>query len=340
MGNIHIKEINNNGTVNVTPNSKELSQKTKYSDSFLSSDVQVKMEESDGFNDIQNIELDYTHEKTNIKKNVADYDVMKNNSVEDNDVVIIDPPLNISMTIKPIDLTESCSSCDSNVAIYDNDGLKNGSVNFSQKMIEIDVNKPFYKNNKLQVLYEQNIIDNKYKFTLDFINRSIKNKSFKMCYNEYNITVNDGNFNINDCVNHCRNLKYLKKFLFCIDFNQILKCNTMIELLCYLTKNKVPNIGKLSIYDLTVAISKHFDINIDYVFAVGYGPKEALKKLNIKPCSIIIHDVRYHFTTIKEVLEAFDKINHVVDKCILNSNNPDHLESYLCLWNKRLSSST
>jgi hypothetical protein len=97
--------------------------------------------------------------------------------------------------------------------------------------------------------------------------------------------------------------------------------NDVIEL-------NMKGIGILSKYDIAAAICRNHDINIDKVYIVGNGPKNALCKLNLKTRTCKLTSLKY--VTIDEVKESFRKRGEP----LLESLNGDDYESYLCTWVK------
>lgn len=93
----------------------------------------------------------------------------------------------------------------------------------------------------------------------------------------------------------------------------------------------IKGVGPLSKYDIASAICRNHII-IDRVYIVGGGPKEAIRKLNLKMRLHKFNSISLHYVTIEEVKEAFLKRG----ESLLESVNGDDYESYLCTWVKTL----
>ena len=100
-----------------------------------------------------------------------------------------------------------------------------------------------------------------------------------------------------------------------------------IHTLCYVPKT----IGLLCIYDITAAICRHNNINIDHIFIIGKGPQRAVRILGLKPKKHTIGDIVLNYVEIKDVVTAFQKHGYTLD---LSTKNGDEFESYLCKWQK------
>lgn len=99
--------------------------------------------------------------------------------------------------------------------------------------------------------------------------------------------------------------------------------------LCYVPKT----IGLLCIYDISAAICRHNNINIDHIFIIGKGPQRAVRLLGLKPKKHTIGDIVLNYVEIKDVVAAFQKHGYTLD---LSTKNGDEFESYLCKWQKNI----
>ena len=100
--------------------------------------------------------------------------------------------------------------------------------------------------------------------------------------------------------------------------------------LIHIIIDKIDGLGKLCIYDLTAAICRFHNINIDKIYLNGNGPQNAIKKLKIKPKKHTFYGITIDYVEIEDVIRAFDKF----DENIKNSKNGDIWVSYLCKWQK------
>ena len=101
--------------------------------------------------------------------------------------------------------------------------------------------------------------------------------------------------------------------------------------ICYYVKG----LGMLTIYDITSAICRYYNIIIDKVYIIGNGPKRAIKLLNIKIKKHKINDkINLNFVDIIDVINAFNINNYPLDENIRISKNGDILETYICNWQK------
>jgi hypothetical protein len=87
-------------------------------------------------------------------------------------------------------------------------------------------------------------------------------------------------------------------------------------------------LGNLVVYDITAAICRYYNINIEKVYIIGSGPRRAIKLLNLKTkrCK----KINANYVEISEVLDKFQ--NDELKNCI----NGDILESFLCNWQKEI----
>jgi hypothetical protein len=139
-----------------------------------------------------------------------------------------------------------------------------------------------------------------------------------------------------EAINHCRWKKALYSLLKKIrifDYENKTFEEIIFDIynICY----NVKGLGILTIYDITSAICRYYNIIIDKVYIIGNGPKRAIKLLNIKIKKLKINDkINLNFVDIIDVINAFNINNYVLDENIRNSKNGDILETYICNWQK------
>jgi hypothetical protein len=141
-----------------------------------------------------------------------------------------------------------------------------------------------------------------------------------------------------EAVNHCRWKKVLNETI-----------NNKINISHYENKDfdtiyidvskiikPIFNLGPLTTYDITVAICRYYNVNIDYIYIIGNGPKKAIKILNIKTKKKSInHDIKLQYVEIKDVINAFHKNGFTLNENIKNNSDSDIWESFLCNWSKK-----
>ena len=139
-----------------------------------------------------------------------------------------------------------------------------------------------------------------------------------------------------EAISHCRWKKVLHNILKDINIS-VFKNKTFEEIMTsiYNTCKDVMGIGMLAIYDITAAICRHYNINIDKVYIVGNGPKRAINLLNIKTKTRKINDkIIIKYVDINDIINAFDANSFELNEQLRNSKNGDILESYICNWQK------
>lgn len=140
-----------------------------------------------------------------------------------------------------------------------------------------------------------------------------------------------------EAINHCRWKKVLYSLLKKInisDYNN----NTFEQVFfqIYNICNGTKGIGMLTIYDISSAICRFHKINIDKVYIIGNGPKNAIKLLNINVKTHIINDnIKIKYVTISDIINAFDLNSYELDINMRNNTNGDILETYICNWQKK-----
>ena len=139
-----------------------------------------------------------------------------------------------------------------------------------------------------------------------------------------------------EAIDHCRWKKALHSILEKINIVYY-ENKTFEEIIfeIYNICNNVKVVGMLAIYDITSAICRYYNINIDKVYIIGNGPKRAVKLLNIKIKKHKINDkINLNFVDTMDVINAFDIFNYELNENIRNSKNGDIFETYICNWQK------
>lgn len=149
------------------------------------------------------------------------------------------------------------------------------------------------------------------------------------------MSINSNNI-FQEAISHCRWKKVLRNILQGIDIS-IYNNKTFEEIMIaiYNICKDVQGIGMLATYDISAAICRHYNVNIDKVYIVGKGPKRAIKLLNIKTKTRKINDeIIIKYVDIHDIINAFDASSFELDEQVKNSKNGDILESYICNWQK------
>lgn len=135
---------------------------------------------------------------------------------------------------------------------------------------------------------------------------------------------------------HCRHKKKLVdslKKINILDYKNKTFEEIIIEI--YSIFEGVKHVGPLTKYDITSAICRYYNINIDKVYIIGGGPNKSIKLLNIKTqIHKINNKIKLKFVEINDVLKAFDTNQYELDETIRNTKNGDKVETYLCNWQK------
>ena len=142
-----------------------------------------------------------------------------------------------------------------------------------------------------------------------------------------------------EALNHCRWKKVLRNnILVKTEFQEhnLKQFTSFNEILLFVYNicDKVQGIGMLTIYDITSAICRYNNINIEKIYIIGNGPKRAIHLLDIKTKSQKIEHIKLNYVEISDILKAFQKKNYEMNLQIKNSNNGDDFESYICNWQK------
>jgi len=141
-----------------------------------------------------------------------------------------------------------------------------------------------------------------------------------------------------EALGHCRNTKILRTFITNeIDIKSYKDMSfesifTSIHDLC-LNKD---GLGPLVVYDITSAICRFYKINIDKVYIVGNGPKNAVRILGLKTKKQTLRhpDIKLSYVDINDIITTFEKYGYTIDNKIALSKNGDDFESYICKWQK------
>lgn len=138
-----------------------------------------------------------------------------------------------------------------------------------------------------------------------------------------------------EAIDHCRWKTTLRSVL--KDINITYYKNKTFEVILSEIYNicvDVKGIGILTIYDISMAICKYYNIIIDKVYIIGSGPKRAIKLLKIKPKTQKINKINLKYVDIKDVIIAFDSSKYELNEQLRNNTDGDIFETYLCNWQK------
>lgn len=141
-----------------------------------------------------------------------------------------------------------------------------------------------------------------------------------------------------EAIRHSRRKTIMRSFVKKINIDDYNK-KTFREIYIDIDKKCKPikGIGNLGIYDIVAVLCRNNNINIDKVYIIGNGPKNAIKKLNIKTKKHMINDnIKLNYVTIPNVITAFDLKKYILDENIRYTKNGDIVESYLCKWQKTI----
>jgi len=138
-----------------------------------------------------------------------------------------------------------------------------------------------------------------------------------------------------EAIHHCRWKKVLYNVLQEINLSDYKnKSFEKIIYAVYTICNNVKGLGMLATYDITAAICRFYNINIDRVYIIGGGPRRAVKLLHIKTKIHQINGIKIKYIDIADGIKAFDATGYKIDEKIRNNKNGDILETYLCNWQK------
>lgn len=135
-----------------------------------------------------------------------------------------------------------------------------------------------------------------------------------------------------EAISHCRWKKTLYPVLDTLKLDDY-KDKTFEEIIIAIHRkcSILYGLGQLTMYDITSAICRYHNININKIYIIGGGPKRAIKLLSIShKRHIITHNIRVNYVDICDVIKAF-KINNYK---LVKQRSGDDYESYLCNWQK------
>lgn len=146
-----------------------------------------------------------------------------------------------------------------------------------------------------------------------------------------------------EAIDHCRWKKILKTKVLTLDellINNITKFHNKtfedIFINIFNLTKPIYGIGLLCVYDISSAICRYNNININKIYIIGNGPKRAIKLLNINyKLQKINKDISLKYVEINEVLNALKLKNYDIIP-IKNKNDGDEFESFLCNWQKNI----
>lgn len=98
----------------------------------------------------------------------------------------------------------------------------------------------------------------------------------------------------------------------------------------------IKGLGMLVVYDITSAICRYYNKNIEKVYIVGGGPQRAIQILGIIPKKHKINKITLSYVDIDDIISAFDIKSLKIDEDIRNCKNGDIIESYICNWQKTI----
>jgi hypothetical protein len=149
-------------------------------------------------------------------------------------------------------------------------------------------------------------------------------------------------FVFQEALDHCRWKNMLRNNVLSRDELQVDKLHEFsnkrfdeILIDIYTICEKVEGVGMLTIYDITSAICRRNNINIDKIYIIGNGPKRAIRLLGIHvKTEKIGKGIMLQYVEIQSVLDAFNEKNYEMDVDVKNSINGDVFETYICNWQK------
>ena len=139
-----------------------------------------------------------------------------------------------------------------------------------------------------------------------------------------------------EAISHCRWKSVLKSNLKKIKIKSY-KNKTFNHIIIDVNNKfkNVKGVGLLTVYDITAALCRYYNINISKIYIIGNGPKRAVNILNLKVKSDkISSNLTLKYVEINEVKKSFNKMNYKLEKALKYEKNGDVFESYLCNWQK------
>lgn len=145
-----------------------------------------------------------------------------------------------------------------------------------------------------------------------------------------------------EAISHCRWTTALNTVLDTVKvrlYDDYFKDKTFEEILVsiYTLCNPVFGLGMLSVYDISAAVCRFYNMSIDKVYIIGGGPKRAIKLLGIKPKTHVINDdIKLRYVDVSDLLISLSNYGVVLDREIIKTTNGDLFESYICNWQKNI----
>lgn len=139
-----------------------------------------------------------------------------------------------------------------------------------------------------------------------------------------------------EAISHCRWKKALRPIIERINMTDY-NTKTFEQIISDISNmcSNINGLGILTVYDITAAICRYHNIQINKVYIVGNGPKRAIKLLNLKTKLHKINDkLKIKYIDVCDVINAFDLNKYDLDQKMRDNKNGDILESYLCNWQK------
>ena len=149
-----------------------------------------------------------------------------------------------------------------------------------------------------------------------------------MCNNTTNI--------FQEAINHCRWKSTLHNILKNIEI-QNYKNKSFDEIITeiYNMCENINGIGMLTIYDISSTLCRIHNININYVYIIGSGPKRAIQLLNIKTKTHKINNkIQLKYVNISDIITAFNDNKFNLDEKMKTITNGDVFETFICIWQK------
>ena len=141
-----------------------------------------------------------------------------------------------------------------------------------------------------------------------------------------------------EAIDHCRWKKVVHDVLREIDISNYGN-KTFEEIMSevYSICEHIRGIGMLTVYDITSAICRYYNVNIEKVYIIGNGPKRAISMLHIETKKHKINNkIIIRYVDISDVILAFDNIHYTIDDIVRHTKNGDIIETYLCNWQKSI----
>lgn len=162
------------------------------------------------------------------------------------------------------------------------------------------------------------------------------------CITKTKYCRNNTDYIFKEALDHCRHKDVFHSNIHLVNLDKY-KNKTFDEIYADIYKiyKNINQIGSLIMYDITSAICRYYNINIDKVYIVGNGPKRAIKLLNLETESYTIKDKiekipKLKYVEIKTLKNAFQENGYENDlnENLKNTKNGDIWETFLCNWQK------